>query len=123
MSSELWSRGWRRAWPLKEQNRKTWRSCATFAEQASRRADRPKISIESFRPEIRPIADDPELESGYNQWAASRAGFNKELKIQDSVARKKGWQRHYIRGETVTHKKAPEHQTTVALSEFTDKRK
>jgi LPS sulfotransferase NodH len=79
--------------------------------------------LERFRPEIRGISDDPALESGYQQWAASRFDFNRQLKVKDSPAQRKGWQRHYIRGEAVSQRRAREHQTNVPLSNFVDKRK
>ena len=79
--------------------------------------------IEQFRPEIRPIADNPALEAGYQAWSASRSSFNRDLRVENSDARKMGWQRHYILGETVSQKKAPDdHQTTVSVRDFVDKR-
>jgi LPS sulfotransferase NodH len=79
--------------------------------------------IERVRPEIRPIADNPVLQTGYLKWAESRHNFNRDLKVEGSDARKQKWQRHYIKGETVTDKKAPEHRTTMSLQEFTDRLK
>ena len=52
----------------------------------------------------------------------SRASFNAEFKVVDSPARKQGWQRHYLRGTTVTQKRAEEHQTALTLAEFEDAR-
>jgi len=80
-------------------------------------------SLEGFHPEIHSIGDDPALAAGYRAWADSRLDFNTQLKVKDSAAQKKGWQRHYIRGETVSRRKANEHQTTVAVRDFLDKRK
>jgi LPS sulfotransferase NodH len=78
--------------------------------------------LERYRPEIRPIADNPSLDAGFRAFAASRASFNLALKVKDSPEQKMGWQRDYIRGQTVTAKKAREHQTTLKLPEFLDKR-
>jgi LPS sulfotransferase NodH len=78
--------------------------------------------LERYRPEIRPIADNPSLDAGFRAFAASRASFNLGLKVKDSPEQKMGWQRDYIRGQTVTAKKAREHQTTLKLPEFIDKR-
>jgi LPS sulfotransferase NodH len=78
--------------------------------------------IERFRPEIRPARNCPELEAGYGAWARSRSDFNKELKLEGSHARKRGWQKHYMRGETVSERQAEGHQTGLSLHEFTDKR-
>lgn len=79
--------------------------------------------IERYTPEIRLISSNPELEMGYGEWSRSRDAFNRDLKIKNSAAQKARWQRHYVRGETVTQNKAREHQTAVALRDFTDKRK
>jgi LPS sulfotransferase NodH len=79
--------------------------------------------LERFQPEIRALAENPALDAGYRAFAASRASFNQGLKVKDSAEQKLGWQRHYIRGQTVTEKQAREHQTTLKLSEFNDKRK
>ncbi len=78
--------------------------------------------LERYRPEIRRVTDNPSLDAGYRAFAASRASFNLGLKVKDSPAQKMGWQRDYIRGQTVTAKKASEHQTTLKLPEFIDKR-
>lgn len=79
--------------------------------------------LERFRPEVRAIGDNPELQAGYAAWLRSRVKHNAGLKIPDSEARKRGWQRHYMRGTTVTEQAAPEHQTALALEPFIDKRK
>jgi hypothetical protein len=79
--------------------------------------------IERYTPEIRLLSDNHELEMGYKAWSRSRDAFNRDLKIKNSDAQKARWQRHYVRGETVTQNKAREHQTAIALREFTDKRK
>jgi hypothetical protein len=83
----------------------------------------PRGEIERFRPEIRPAGDNPELEAGYRAWARSRAAFNDGLRVKDSEAQKKGWERHYLRGETVSQRRAPDHQTGLSLGDFVDKRK
>ena len=78
--------------------------------------------VERFDPEIRFLDENPQLAEGYRVWSASRQNFNQDLKVADSDAQKAGWQRHYVRGETVTQTKAAEHQTSVSLAEFVDKR-
>jgi hypothetical protein len=79
--------------------------------------------IERFRPEIRLLSDNPELESEYREWERSRSSFNTDLRVQGSAAQKMGWQRHYMRGETISRNKAPEHQTGLSLRGFIDSRK
>ncbi len=67
--------------------------------------------LEGIHPEVRSISDDPEMKAGYEAFAASRSSFN-----ENRAAGK--WQRHYLRGETVTSEKAPQHQTALNLREF-----
>jgi Family of unknown function (DUF6065) len=79
--------------------------------------------LERYRPAIHPIAANAELEAGYRAWSQSRDSFNADLKIEGSDAQKMRRQRHYIRGQTVTQRRAGVHQTSLDLAEFVDKRK
>ena len=78
--------------------------------------------LERYRPAIHPISANAELEAGYRAWSRSRDAFNTELKIMGSDAQKMRRQRHYIRGQTVTQRRAEQHQTSLDLAEFVDKR-
>jgi LPS sulfotransferase NodH len=80
-------------------------------------------ALETYRPQIRFLTDDPALHAGYRAWSQSRDQFNTQLRAKDSAAQKMGWQRHYIRGETVSRRKASEHQTNLPIRNFEDKRK
>jgi hypothetical protein len=51
----------------------------------------------------------------------SRQQHNAGSKIPNSDAQRRGWERHYMRGITVTDKEAPEHQTSLKLEPFADK--
>jgi LPS sulfotransferase NodH len=82
----------------------------------------PRGYLERFEPQIRSIDEDPELARGYRQWAESRFQFNRELGVAGSAAQKMRSQRHYVRGETVSDKKAPQHEISVSLRDFVDKR-
>jgi LPS sulfotransferase NodH len=79
--------------------------------------------LERFRPEIFSMSDNPGLEAGYRDWARARSIFRKEKAVAGSEAQKAKWQRHYMRGETVSERTAPEHQTALSLREFIDKRR
>jgi hypothetical protein len=81
-----------------------------------------RYQLERFEPELRNLAQDPELEALHREWLASRLQHNAELRIPNSKAAKKGWQRHYMRGTSIRADRAPEHQTSLALKNFTDKR-
>jgi LPS sulfotransferase NodH len=79
--------------------------------------------IETLQPEIRMLADNPVLDVGYRAWARSRSNFNAELKVKDSAAQKLGWQRHYVRGQTILDHKAEDHQTSLSVKPFSDHRR
>jgi hypothetical protein len=74
--------------------------------------------LESFRPEIQELHEEPEIASVYGQWAESRGRFIRDLKIPDSEAAKQGWQKHYVRGTTLGGLHAEEHQTKLKLKGF-----
>jgi hypothetical protein len=78
--------------------------------------------LERYRPTIQSISANAELEAGYRAWSRSRDSFNADLKIQGSDAQKMRRQRHYVRGQTVTERHAEQHQTSLDLKEFVDKR-
>jgi LPS sulfotransferase NodH len=78
--------------------------------------------VESFQPEFRSLAENPELAALHAEWARSRAKHNADLRVPDSKARKDGWQRHYFRGESIRNNPAHEHQTKLTLLEFADRR-
>ena len=79
--------------------------------------------LERFSAETRMLSQDPELLTKYTEWSASRSKFNADLKTVDSDARKQGWQKDYVRGRSVLGEQAPEHQTSVALTPFKDRRR
>jgi LPS sulfotransferase NodH len=76
--------------------------------------------LERFRPEVRPLSENVELAKGYQAWSQSRGQFNAELRLPESTARRQGWQRHYMRGKTMSGQSAPTHQTSLKLAEFVD---
>ena len=52
--------------------------------------------LERFRPEIHSIAQNPELKAGYEAWMRSRQQHNAGLKVPNSEAQLRGWERHYM---------------------------
>ena len=74
--------------------------------------------LESFRPEIREIDEDPELASAYRRWADGRAAFNRDLETPESEATKMGWQKDYVRGTLPGGPRVKEHQTKLNLKNF-----
>eukprot|EP01035_Chromulina_nebulosa_P013044 gene13044-17359_t len=76
--------------------------------------------IERFRPVFRSMDTDPETRDGYDAFTASRSQFITDLTTRADEERRALWQRHYMRGETVTGKVAREHQTSLNLSRFVE---
>jgi Family of unknown function (DUF6065) len=74
---------------------------------------------EQLEPIYRPLDANPELAREYRQWEQSRAMFNKELGQLKPDVVKRGWQRDYMKGRTVSGQEAEEHQTRLQLREFT----
>jgi hypothetical protein len=79
--------------------------------------------LERFEPEIRNISDVPQLEARYEEWLRSRQKHNVEIRIPNSKAQREGWQRHYMRGTTLRSEIAEDHQTSLSLKSFIDKRR
>jgi LPS sulfotransferase NodH len=82
----------------------------------------PRGDIERFRGEIRLAADDPDWHASYLAWSRLRLSFNAALKAGQPEAVAAGWQRHYLRGVGVDGRPAPEHQTSLSLGDFIDRR-
>jgi hypothetical protein len=76
--------------------------------------------LETFEPEVLPLAADPELARQYEHWTASRGQFNKELMQPGSQAQSLKWQKQYYRGFTPDGRNAPEgsHRTRMRVREF-----
>jgi Family of unknown function (DUF6065) len=76
--------------------------------------------LEAFEPEICEIGEEPVLAEAYERWAESRGKFNQDLKVPDSDAAKRGWQKDYVRGITIGGVRAKEHQTKLKLKDFAE---
>lgn len=57
-------------------------------------------SLETFEPEIAPIAANPELAAAYKAYREQRLAFNERLLANDPETVAQGWQKWYVRGET-----------------------
>ncbi len=73
--------------------------------------------MESFEPEMRNIESEPALHQEFRTWWAKRLEKVNEDPSSDTKNKIQG---HYIRGESVTGTKAPEHQNRLELREFTE---
>lgn len=74
--------------------------------------------IESIEPEFKSMASDPELKAAFDAWNASRQKFNDDLKVPDSEAVKKGWQKEYFRGDSPGPDKPENHRTKLRAKPF-----
>ena len=77
---------------------------------------------ERVRPEMQPIAADPDWEKGFLEWSRLRGKFTDALYKGNPEAVAAGWQRHYQLGVGVAGHDAPDHQTALSLAEIQDKR-
>jgi hypothetical protein len=59
-------------------------------------------ALETIRPEIAPIAANPELAAAYMAYREQRLAFNARLTANDPDTVAQGWQKWYTRGETPT---------------------
>lgn len=63
--------------------------------------------VEAMQPEIRPLADDPDLDRRYREWSTSRDRFQADLAVPGSPAARMGWQKHYQHGRDLDGPAAP----------------
>lgn len=78
-------------------------------------------ALEAIEPEVRPLAENPDLARQHETWAATRKHFNKELMEPGSQAQAQKWEKQYYRGITPDGAAAPEygHRTRLRLKDFT----
>ncbi len=75
--------------------------------------------LEQIEPEIRDIADDPQLAHNHHVWTQSRLVFNTGLKVEGSEAQKDKWQKVYYRGlQPDGASGVQDHRTKLHLREF-----
>jgi hypothetical protein len=75
--------------------------------------------IDDIEPEIRPIEADPEIHTAFTTWSDSRRGFNRDLTVPGSDARKQKWQKDYFRGDSPFAEGPPDHRTKLRPKPFT----
>ena len=73
--------------------------------------------LEEVQPTLRLLADNPRLHEEFTVWSESRGDFNKRLASREAQAMKDRWQRHYMKGQTVSGGQAETHQTKRKLKE------
>ncbi|WP_372001635.1 DUF6065 family protein [Tistrella mobilis] len=75
--------------------------------------------LEAMRPEIRPIASEPDTERAHAAFVAGRSAFIEALGDEASSERRVGWQKDYFRGRTPEGGTAgAPHRTRLKLAPF-----
>ena len=77
--------------------------------------------LEEITPERKLLSTNPDLVKEYEAWRDSRTDFNKRLGQGEQNAMKERWQRHYMRGQTVTGGGADAHQTKRRMNKPVDR--
>ena len=72
--------------------------------------------LEAFAPQVRPMSENPGLQSEHDAWKRRRGQFIDDLQRENSAARDEGWQRSYFRG---AGDNVP--STRLRLKDFEDK--
>jgi len=67
---------------------------------------------------LRDLAERPDLLDGYHRWSQSRTDFNNSL--EKAPPGSAPWQKNYFRGNSITGRQAPQHQTKLRLRDFAD---
>lgn len=78
----------------------------------------PRGLAEDLEPVRMPMELDPQVFQDYKAWERSRSQFMVDLEKRGSEANRRGWQKHYFKGETQTGESVPDHQTRVNIREF-----
>jgi hypothetical protein len=78
--------------------------------------------LESFAPELHDLASEPLLEADYMRWCRRRKEFLREAQASLAGVPENWVQREYTRGQFADGPVATEHQTSLRLQQFEDRR-
>ena len=82
-----------------------------------------RSQIETVKPELHDLEEDPESQEAFNAWSESRKIFNTELSMPASEARQQKWQKKYYLGKTPAGEiRQDEHQTKLRVLDLIDMR-
>jgi hypothetical protein len=79
--------------------------------------------LEELQTDVRDLSSNAELAAAHRQWAESRSKFLAGLKVGDSEAVNRKWQKDYFQGRTPGAAGGREHQTVLHLQSFDAKSK
>jgi hypothetical protein len=82
----------------------------------------PKQALIDCEPEIRRLADEPELKEQHDSFRNARDEFMKRMREGDQSAIRQGWQRHYFVGRFPDGKTVEGHLNKLRLKEPVDRR-
>jgi hypothetical protein len=77
-------------------------------------------SIEHVEPEFRNLDSDPELADRHRIWSDSREKFLADLKLENSQARQRGWQRDYFAGKRSAGDAPDNHRLKLRVRPFSE---
>jgi hypothetical protein len=69
----------------------------------------PHALLDDIQPSIRSLDEDPALKKANMEWQKSRMTFNEKLAKLDPETVKQGWQRNYVRGQSLTEERPKFH--------------
>jgi len=76
----------------------------------------PSVTIESVKPVIRPMQEDPEFHKEYKLWSSERNKFNAALKLGDELTVEQKWQKDYLKGVSTSGKSKADENHRVKRS-------
>lgn len=83
----------------------------------------PARVLDEITPEIRNLADEPELEAQYLAWRDRRAEFMERFRAGDAATLKQAWQRYYFVGRMAsTGERVDQHLSKLRLAAPLDRR-
>lgn len=75
--------------------------------------------VESVAPQLRPMAEEPELEAQFEAWSASRNAFHQRMRDDPPAQPSQTWQKFYYRGTRPDGSAgAPDHQSKLRVAPF-----
>jgi hypothetical protein len=63
--------------------------------------------LDAVQPHLANLSDEPALQAEYDAWKKSRVDFNASLKKREPEVVAQGWQKTYVRGETLSDAGTP----------------